>query len=595
MKEQIKNFVDNIHNATYKDAYAAPPILASQWILTGGREEELLDGAWNFSVDMYDNCLRAKWYLEQEYNEEGRKVPLDYGFDSWEEIVVPGVWNLAKPEYYYYEGTAVYTRRFHYENQGENHVFVRFGAVYYEARVFLNGVFLGIHKGGSTPFCMEVTAHLKSENRLLLVVDNTRRREQVPSDNTDWFLYGGIYRSVSLLRLPESYITNVKVWLNELETREICATVTLSDADASGEAVLEIPGLNIQKTIVIEAGKGLINLQAEHLELWSPESPALYEVNLTWGTDTVTEKIGFRTIETHGNQIVLNGQSIYLRGVCMHEESEANGKAVTESDIRIMFSKAKKMGCNFLRLAHYPHRSLAAKLADEEGLLLWEEIPVYWWIDFENPETLCDARNQLQELIQRDQNRASVIIWSVGNENPDTDARYHFMAELARNMDATRLISAACLVDTANLRIADRLEEHLDVIGLNEYYGWYDPDYEKLVQILENSKPGKPVLLSEFGGDGAACVYEDEDVRGSETEQEAIYRRQLEMFEKTPYIQGTIPWILFDYRTPKRLGKYQKGYNIKGLITADRKYEKLAYRVMQDFYGKKKEEESSER
>lgn len=586
--------MDNIHNETYRDAYLAPVIQASQWIQPGGREDESLDGDWNFSVDMYDNCLRAKWYLEQEYNEEGRKVPLDYGFDSWEETKVPGVWNLAKPEYYYYEGTAVYCRSFHYEDKGETHVFLRFGAVYYEARVFLNGVFLGIHYGGSTPFCVEVTDHLKAENRLLLVVDNKRKREQVPSENTDWFLYGGIYRSVSLLRLPETFISNMKVWLSDLETRQVSVVVTLSDPDACGEAIFAIPQLDLRTVIKIEHGTGSLRFQAKQLELWSPESPRLYDVTAAWGQDEVRERIGFRTIESRGGQILLNGHSTYLRGACVHEETEDHGKAVTASDIRIILAKAKKMGCNFLRLAHYPHTELVSKLADEAGVMLWEEIPVYWWIDFENPNTLWDAKNQLQELIQRDQNRASVIIWSVGNENPDTDSRYRFMADLAdlaRKTDDTRLVSAACLVDTVNLEIADRLEAHLDVIGLNEYYGWYDPDYKKLVQILEHSKPEKPVLISEFGGDGAACIYEDEDVRGSETEQEAIYRMQLEVFEETPYIQGTIPWILFDYRTPKRLGKYQKGYNIKGLVTADRKYEKLAYRVMQEFYQKKCEED----
>ena len=188
----------------------------------------------------------------------------------------------------------------------------------------------------------------------------------------------------------------------------------------------------------------------------------------------------------------------------------------------------------------------------------------------------------------RDFNRASVVIWSVGNENPDTDERYHFMRELAeaaKAYDSSRLVSAACLVDAVNLKISDRLEGHLDVIGFNEYYGWYDPDYEKLNAILEGSKPDKPVVISEFGADGylsdgkTGC-----NVRGSEEEQKEIYQKQVALFQKTDYIQGTAPWILFDYRTPKRLGAYQKGYNIKGLVTADRKREKPAFSVMKDFY-----------
>lgn len=587
--KKINNFVDNIHNDSYKDAYEAPVIQASSWIFREGRAEESLDGLWNFTVDQYDNCLRAKWYLEQEYHEEGRKVPLDYGFDDWEKIPVPGVWNLAKPEYFYYEGPAVYSRRFFYENQGEDLVFLRFGAVYYEARVFLNGEFLGVHKGGSTPFCVNATDALSTENRLVLVVDNTRRKEQVPSENTDWFLYGGIYRSVSLVRLPKHYIKNMWAGVSDREGREIEAEILLSEP-VSGEAVLEIPELGIREMVPVADGRGCRKIQAESLELWSPETPKRYRILVSFQDDKVEDQVGFRTIETLGNQILLNGKPIYLRGACVHEESEERGKAVDEHDIRTIIGKGKKMGCNFLRLAHYPHTELVAKIADEMGMLLWEEIPVYWWIDFANSGTWEDAANQLSELIQRDQNRASVILWSVGNENPDTDARYEFMAslaKLAKLLDGTRLVTAACLVDTVNLRIADRLEQSLDVIGLNEYYGWYDPDYGKLVEILEHSKPEKPVIISEFGGDGAACVFEDDGVRGSEAEQEAIYKNQIAMFRKTDYIKGLTPWILFDYRTPKRLGKYQKGYNIKGLVTADRKYEKLAFQVMKEYYNER--------
>lgn len=592
----IKNFVDNIHNEAYKDYYLAPVLDAESYVFTGGRREESLDGSWNFSVDMYDNCLRAKWFLEEETNSEGRKVPLDYGFDDWEEIPVPAVWNLVKPEYFYYEGPAVYSRRFLFDGKTEGHVFLRFGAVAYEARVFLNGEFLGLHLGGSTPFCVEVTSYLKEENRLIVVADNTRRQDQIPSENTDWFLYGGIYRGVSLFSVPDTYIKRMNVHLEDWREKRVSVSISLGGAShyEGGEAVFSIPELQIKESILLgPGGTAELTFVAEALSLWSVESPKLYDVQLSYlkeGTviDMVRDRIGFRTIETRENEIILNGKPVFLRGVCLHEETEEHGKAVTKEDIRKAFIKAKEMNCNFLRLAHYPHTEWVSQLADEEGLLLWEEIPVYWWIDFSNPKTLTDAKNQLTELIKRDYNRASVIIWSVGNENPDTDERYHFMRELAetaRGLDKSRLISAACLVDAVNLKISDRLEEHLDIIGFNEYYGWYDPDYQKLITILEESKPGKPVVISEFGADGFASTSENmKKVRGSEEEQKEIYEMQVELFKKTSYIQGTVPWILFDYRTPKRLGAYQKGYNIKGLVTADRKREKPAFTVMKKFY-----------
>lgn len=627
MKE-IQNFVDNIHNGAYLDAYQYPVFSASDWFIDGGREKISLDGQWHFSVDQYDNCLRARWYLEETENEEGRKVPLDYGFDDWDTITVPAVWNLQKPEYFYYEGPAVYCRRFSCieekswgetamdETEGEaaarqrvsgRRRFLRFGAAAYDARIFLNGRFLGVHHGASTPFCVEVTEVLKEENHLIVVVDNTRRKEQIPSENTDWFSYGGIFRSVSLMQVPQVFIKNVKVWLKDLESRTIGIKVELAGSkDGQWEwrkekakekrIAVEIPDLSVKMSLCAENGKAEGEICCLGVKLWSPEKPHLYKVKFSLEDETgcvcdvVRDEIGFRTIQVSDGRILLNGQETFLRGVCLHEDTEERGRAVTEDDIREAFQKAKKLGCNFLRLAHYPHTELASRLADEMGLMLWEELPVYWWIDFDNPDTLGDGRNQLRELIQRDQNRASVIIWSVGNENPDTDSRYRFMknlADYARNLDDTRLISAACLVNTAKLKIEDRLEASLDVIGLNEYYGWYDPDYGKLVKILENSRPGKPVLITEFGADGAAGIAEDDQVRGSQQEQVRIYENQIAMFKKTDYIQGTVPWILFDFRTPKRLGKYQRGYNIKGLVTADRKYEKPAFQVMQKFYMEK--------
>nr|WP_314461275.1 glycoside hydrolase family 2 TIM barrel-domain containing protein [uncultured Clostridium sp.] len=594
--EIIKNFVDNIHNDDYKRNYEFPVLQEENMVFPGGRRTQSMNGEWNFSVDQYDNCLRAKWFLEQETNDEGRSLPLDYAFDDWEKIEVPGVWNLAKPEYFYYEGPAVYSRRFSLEEENYGRVFLQFGAVSYEARIFLNGTFLGIHKGGSTPFSIEITSHLKAENRLIVVADNTRRKEQIPSENTDWFLYGGIYRGVSLLFLPDVHIKNMRVSLTDRETgaMEVSALIDGNQNLTDKTVTFSIPELDLEETFSVNADNTCTKIvNADELSLWSPENPKRYEVFLTLKEngevkDKVTDFIGFRTIETRGRKILLNGKQIFLRGACLHEETEDHGKAVTKEEIREAFQRAKKMNCNFLRLAHYPHTEWVSEIADEEGILLWEEIPVYWWIDFSNPQALNDARNQLSELISRDFNRASVIIWSVGNENPDTDARYHFMkdlAETAKELDPARLISAACLVDCMNLKIADRLESHLDVIGFNEYYGWYDPDYGKLTEILNGSQPEKPVIISEFGADG----YQIENksgkyVRGSEEEQEEIYKRQVELFGKTEYIQGTAPWILYDYRTPKRLGAYQKGYNIKGLVTADRKREKPAFTVMKNFY-----------
>lgn len=312
----------------------------------------------------------------------------------------------------------------------------------------------------------------------------------------------------------------------------------------------------------------------------------LYDVTLTVGEDQVSDRVGFRRIERRGTDILLNGRPILLRGISVHEDDELTGKVTSEADIRRRFSHALELGCNFLRLAHYPHHELAAKIADEVGLMLWEEIPVYWAIDFGNPSTRRDAENQLTELIRRDRNRASVIIWSIGNENPDTDARLDFMkalATLARKEDPSRLTAAACLVNHQTLSIEDRLANHIDVIGINEYYGWYEQDFRELEVIGDNSKPDRPVLISETGADGDH-VLGPESGLFSMAYQAEVYRKQIEILRELHYVKGMSPWILYDFRTERRQGIFQRGFNRKGLIGADKSTKKPAFDVLAAYY-----------
>jgi beta-glucuronidase len=272
----------------------------------------------------------------------------------------------------------------------------------------------------------------------------------------------------------------------------------------------------------------------------------------------------------------------------------ANGKALTDEERRENIKLAKELGCNFMRIAHYPHHENMAKLADELGILLWEEIPVYWAIQFHRDKTYADAENQLKELITRDWNRASVIVWSVGNENADSDERLSFMSRLAQcahREDATRLVSAACLVEGAKNQIADRLTEHLDVIGINEYYGWYSPDFEKLPQLFLNSNPDKPVIITEFGADALTGLHGGLEDKGTEEYQAYVYERQIETIRNISYIKGMTPWILYDFRCPRRTAAIQGYYNRKGLLSEDKKYKKPAFSVLQAFYGEKKGEQ----
>jgi beta-glucuronidase len=598
MDEKSGNYQPDIHNTDYEQCYLEKRLDGSELFNLSGRETESLNGKWNFVPDLYDTCRRASWYKEETAAGSGMPRPLDWDWEGWDRITVPASWNMERPELFYFEGSGVYTRTFRYiPRNREERLHLRFEGASYRTSVFLNGAFIGTHDGGSTPFNADITGTVKEENRVIVVVDARRSPARIPMENTDWFNYGGIYRDIYLVRTPGVFI---KDWFIRLvpdgNFSTVKADIVMSEKTAKGKALLEIPGLGIRQELTVLNGGASASFSAEP-ELWSPESPKLYEVSITHvpegaekAGDLVRDVIGFREITTRGHEIFLNGKKIFLKGICVHEDHEKLGKTTNPEIIRAAIRHLKEMNGNYLRLAHYPHDRRFAQIACEEGVLLWEEVPVYWAVAFENPDTYRDAENQLTELILRDRNRAAVIIWSVGNENADANARHSFMSNLAakaRELDDSRLVSAACLINHEKLKIEDRLAASLDVIGVNEYYGWYDPDFDKLPKILANSDPGKPVLICEFGGGARLGQRGTADDLFTEDKQKALYEKQVETFKKCAYIAGTTPWILYDFRCPRRLNRYQEGFNRKGLIDQDRKTKKAAFEVMRNFYKEK--------
>lgn len=571
----------------FEQEYTRSVATAETMVWDRFRKKESLNGFWHYAVDQYNTCIRQKWYEEHYYDEIGNTLPIDFSFDEWPLMELPTCWNTTDKMYLLYEGSMIFTRKFMYVSQGaDERMILKIGAANYICRVFINKQFVGMHKGGSTPCYFDVTDYLQRDNRILIQVDSTRRPEQVPPSDTDWFNYGGAYRDIELLRLPKVFIKDFKLALVPDHTfSKICASLQLSQA-ISGTAELIIDELNINEKISVVDGRGELILEAKP-ELWSPEYPKLYDVSVTCGHDRIQDRVGFREIYVKGMDIVLNGKPIFLRGISCHEDSVANGKALTDEERIENIRLAKELGCNFTRVAHYPHSERMSQLADELGLLLWEEIPVYWSIWFGFDETYQDAENQLKELINRDYNRASVIIWSVGNENADTDDRLKFMGNLAacaHKMDPTRMVSAACLVNFEKNAIEDRLTEHLDIIGLNEYCGWYTADLRMLPELFANSAPDKPVIITEFGADAYPDYHGTITDKGTEECQAFVYEKQIENIRKISYIKGMTPWILHDFRCPRRTAITQRYYNTKGLVSKDRKHKKMAFFVLQAFY-----------
>lgn len=605
-KRRFDEGFDNILVYDYDRAYQEGELLSGELLPTAGdRPAVSLNGEWHFCPDVFNSMVRSRWFEETKANRDGLPLPYDFDFEKWDTVSVPGVWNNQKAEYALYEGPGIYFRTFDYEVEMGKRLFLRIGAANYETRIWLNGTYLGRHLGGFTPFAAEITEHIKPQgNRLMILTDNTRKGEQVPSAHYDWFNYGGIHRGVELIETPDICIRNAYLQLSPDRENTLEYRIFLSKAGgdmAEKEAEIAIEELGQSWMVRCKEGddgclevKGCLELDESRLRLWSPQQPVLYHISVSCGEDVFKDTVGFRRISSKDRQILLNGKPVFLRGMCVHEESPVHLRSMTEEEMEETLKTARELGCNFLRLTHYPHNEKMAKLADRLGIMLWEEIPVYWALEFENPKTISDAKGQLKELIWRDWNRASVIIWSVGNENPDTDARYHFMktlADTARELDQSRLIGAACLIDVEIHRIKDRLLESLDVAGINEYYGWYLKDYGELKEILDHYDGDKPVIVTETGAEAAAGLHGEETEVYTEECQAAIYEKQFEILFSYPFIRGVTPWILYDYASMRRANIMQKGYNLKGLIGADRKSRKMAWDVVRKAYERKEQEE----
>src|ERR1700741_4213227 len=533
---------------------------------TEGRKSTTLNGQWQIIINPYKSGFYNYSYQPSDNGYFKNAKPknkselIEYDFDKSGTLKVPGDWNTQSDQLFFYEGTVWYKKSFDYQRQPNTRVFVYFGAVNYFADVYLNGEKLGQHEGGFTPFNFEVTNRLKDTGNFLVVkVDNKRRLDAVPTLMTDWWNYGGLTRDVRLVETRETFVKDYVVQLQRGSRNRITGWGKLDGDKLNQEITVRIAEAGITKTFRTGAnGIATIDFTAD-LELWSPANPKLYDVFIKAETDGMHELIGFRSIETRGTDILLNGRPIFLRGVCIHEEAPLRGGRVNSRQEAItLLSWAKELGANFVRLAHYPHNEYMVQEADRMGIMVWSEIPVYWTIQWENPETLKNARNQLQEMIARDKNRAAVVIWSVANETPLSDARLAFLKNLialARHEDPTRLLSAAMerhYLNPTTQMIDDPLGEFLDVLGCNEYVGWYDGLPEKADGLEWKSKYQKPLVMSEFGGGARFGHHGDALTRWTEEYQENIYQHQIAMLKKIPFLRGTSPWILTDFRSPRR-------------------------------------------
>lgn len=585
--------------------------LHPQIMNVAGRKTTNLNGLWKTIVDQYENGyynyrLRpmpdaSSFFADRSFKADKTKL-VEYDFDTDGTLSVPGDWNTQREKLYYYEGTIWYRTKFDFAPEAGKRYFLYFGAVNYEAVVGFNGKAIAKHTGGYTPFNVEVTDIVrKGENTLVVKVDNKRKPEGVPTLNSDWWNYGGITRDVMVVETPASFVREYSIGLKKGTTDTVSGWILMDGASEGDKVSVSIPEISMALDVAIDKdGRGSFEYKPKAskrkpaLELWCPENPKLYDVAISASGETVSDRIGFRTIEARGNELFLNGKKIFCRGVCIHEEQAfgANGRAYSEEHARTLLTWAKEMNCNFVRLAHYPHNEAMVRTAEQMGIMVWSEVPVYWTIHWNNSQTYANAEAQLVDMIVRDRNRANIIIWSVANETPRSPQRLEFLSSLidkAHSMDDTRLVSAAMekeYTDKARTQatVNDELVEKADMISFNQYVGWYDGSSDKCEKVTWSFDVQKPVFISEYGGGALAGLHGDRTERFTEEYQEYLFQENIKMLEKIPGLCGSTPWILKDFRSPRRqLKDIQDDYNRKGLIS-ERGERKKAFYVMQQWY-----------
>jgi beta-glucuronidase len=559
-----------------------------------------LDGPWHTLVDMTganlytaQGKIRDNTYaLNQQLDVSGPTKPAEYNFATAPTLSVPGDWNTQDPTLFRYEGVIWYERDFDFQPKPGTRTFLHIGAANYRSHVWVNGKRLCDHEGGFTPFDCEATQVLHAgSNFVVIAVDSTRLVDAIPALDYDWYNYGGLTRDVSLVEVPTQFIDDYEAHLVSGTSNKISGYVHVEGAPAGLPVTVNIPEAHLSTTVTTDAdGRATFSLTANSLSLWSPESPKLYKLEIAAGHDTLKDDVGFRDIRVEGTHILLNGKPIYLRGVCVQGEAPyRTGRSYSEKDVDTLLSWVHELHANFIRLAHYPNDERMLRAADRQGIMVWSEIPLWQNIAFANPDVYTKADTMLHEMIRRDRNKASILFWSVANETPNNPTRTEFLTRLAQQahaLDSTRLVTAAlntARLEGSTMTLTDPLANALDVVGTNEYIGWYQgqPD---LADSITWNLPQKPVIMTEFGAGAKAGNHGTDADRWTEEYEANVYRHQFVMLNKIPQLRGTTPWVLMDFRSPTRnLPVLQDGFNRKGLVS-ERGEKKQAFFVLQKAY-----------
>ncbi len=550
------------------------------------REVASLDGAWRFALDK-----------EQVGESEGYQL----GLKKYDSMIVPSVWNTTLG-LLDYEGVAWYERDFY--TAGGTLRF-SFGAVMTKADVFLDGVKFCSHYGGFCEFSGIVTDVNAGMHRLTVKVDNSFDKQSIPQAFVDWSHQGGITRSVSVERLDGLSVLSSRLEYelsDDLKSASAKVALELySDKQISDVVYVELLDTKIAFPVTLGAGECTEiytdTFALSDFELWSPDSPKLYELKVTTSTDDLYDRVGFRKVSVEDSKIKLNGKEIELLGVNRHEEHPDFGFAFPPAAMRRDIDIARDMGCNTLRGSHYPNSQMFVDMLDEVGMLFWSEIPI--WGEGFSPEALADpvvierGAEMHREMTKYYYNHPSIIIWGMHNEIHSECQESVEMAstyyKLLKERGGNRIVTFA-----SNHAMNDLCMEYCDIICLNQYEGWYSGSIKSWDEFIENFKKRrqelglehKPVIISEFG---AASVYGHRNfdtTRWSEGYHAELIGYCLELFHADPMIVGMYIWQFTDVRTSMDMGLNRaRGFNNKGILNEYRN-PKAAYFKAKELYNK---------
>ena len=630
--------------------YAKPSNLIG-WI--DNREYLSLNGQWKYIVDPMNNGLPETSFFggfpENKTQKDGYEL-IEYNFDQADVINVPGAWNEQKDELFFYQGSIWLFKKFNFSIDPNklNHLYI--GASNFSTKIFLNGERVGQFNSGYTAFNFDISDYLiNGENVLLVQINANLSEDSVPTKKTDWWPYGGLVGDVLIVNTPKIFIENAYVQISDLQKKQLNFRAKLN-LNKNMNIKLIIDELNLQRSFTTNKNGEIDEfIKFKNIDLWSPDNPKLYNITVKIEGDEIVDQIGFREIKTKGNQIFLNGTPIKFKGISMHAEPIGEkGVAFSKAHFESLVTTSKELNINFIRAAHYPYTRHMAKVCDELGIMLWEEIPVYWNINWTNTQTKEDALNMLSNLVTRDWNRASVVVWSLGNETPFSKDRMTFMNDLKERLgklDVSRLKSAAILSGDAQtfsklisiiakaglerkdltakerytfeeivksvpipvekllpfeININDPLANELDLIAYNEYFGWYYTSFfsaqigirESLLREIMFELMPSFIIRSEFNkpihisefGAGAKHSFKKTNQVWSEEYQAKVYLKQLEMLKSNPQVQGISPWILKDFRSMMRPLNNVQDFYNRKGLIDENGNKKQAFSVLSNFY-----------